>query len=154
MKVYLDNCCYNRPFDDQTQIRICLETQAKIHIQKLILGKKIELVYSYMSVFENNDNPNKRCRRIVSDFFQNATEFVSHTEMLQVEAIAEGVTKQNIKNKDALHIASAILSGCEYFITTDDIVLKRCKSDKIKICSPIEFLIYWEKHSEKENDDA
>ena len=20
MKIYLDNCCYNRPFDDQTQI--------------------------------------------------------------------------------------------------------------------------------------
>lgn len=36
MKVYLDNCCYNRPYDDQTQIRISLETQAKLYIQDLI----------------------------------------------------------------------------------------------------------------------
>ena len=27
MKVYLDNCTYNRPFDDQSQIRISLETE-------------------------------------------------------------------------------------------------------------------------------
>lgn len=31
MRVYLDNCCYNRPYDDQTQLRISLESQAKLH---------------------------------------------------------------------------------------------------------------------------
>ena len=29
MKLYLDNCCFNRPFDDQSQLRIRLETEAK-----------------------------------------------------------------------------------------------------------------------------
>jgi predicted nucleic acid-binding protein len=145
MRIYLDNCCYNRPFDDQTQIRIFLEAQAKIYIQSLVVDKKIELVYSYMSVFENNDNPNKKHFKIISDFFLNATQFVSYTEMQQVEKIAEDIAKQNIKNKDALHIASAILSDCEYFVTTDDIILKRYKGDKIIICSPIEFLNFWEK---------
>ena len=33
MRVYLDNCCYNRPFDDQAQLRIRLETEAKLEIQ-------------------------------------------------------------------------------------------------------------------------
>jgi len=37
----------------------------------------------------------------------------------------------SFKNKDALHIASAILSECEYFITTDDIILKRYKGNEI-----------------------
>lgn len=32
MKVYLDNCCYNRPFDDQTQERIHLESEAILMI--------------------------------------------------------------------------------------------------------------------------
>jgi hypothetical protein len=27
--IYLDNCCFNRPFDDQTQIVIYLETISK-----------------------------------------------------------------------------------------------------------------------------
>jgi len=128
-------------------MRVFLEAQAKIYIQTLVVDKKVELVYSYMSVFENSDNPNKRHLKIISDFFKNAIQFVSDTEMQQVEEIAKSVVKQNIKNKDALHIASAILSGCEYFITTDDIIMKRYKDNKIIVCSPIEFLNFLEKEN-------
>ena len=32
VKIYLDNCCYNRPYDDQSQMRIYLETQEKMPI--------------------------------------------------------------------------------------------------------------------------
>ena len=33
MRVYLDNCCYNRPFDDQTQVKVRMETEANaIHL--------------------------------------------------------------------------------------------------------------------------
>jgi len=31
MKIYLDNCSYNRPFDDQSQMKIRLETEAKLY---------------------------------------------------------------------------------------------------------------------------
>ena len=30
MRVYLDNCCYNRPFDDQNQLKIAIESAANI----------------------------------------------------------------------------------------------------------------------------
>ncbi len=30
MRVYLDNCCYNRPFDEQDQLSVRLETEAKL----------------------------------------------------------------------------------------------------------------------------
>jgi hypothetical protein len=40
--IYLDNCAYNRPFDDQSQLRISLETQAKLYIQSLIKDNKDE----------------------------------------------------------------------------------------------------------------
>jgi hypothetical protein len=33
MRVYLDNCCYNSPFDEQAQLRVRLETEAKMEIQ-------------------------------------------------------------------------------------------------------------------------
>lgn len=36
MRVYLDNCCYNRPFDDQTQLKVRLETEAKLFVQGLM----------------------------------------------------------------------------------------------------------------------
>lgn len=44
MRVYLDNCTFNRPFDDQTQIRIKLETEAKLYIQEKIRDGTLELV--------------------------------------------------------------------------------------------------------------
>ena len=43
VRVYLDNCAYNRPYDSQTQMKVELETQAKLRIQRLIKEGKIEL---------------------------------------------------------------------------------------------------------------
>jgi hypothetical protein len=36
MKIYLDTCCLNRPFDDQRQHRVRLETEAVTLILKKI----------------------------------------------------------------------------------------------------------------------
>lgn len=47
MRVYLDMCCYNRPYDDQSQIKVSLETQAKLHIQDLIQQGRLKLIASY-----------------------------------------------------------------------------------------------------------
>lgn len=44
-RIYLDNCCFNRPYDDQVQQRIIFETQAKLYIQEQVLNKDIELVW-------------------------------------------------------------------------------------------------------------
>jgi len=46
-----------------------------------------------------------------------------------------------IKSKDALHIACAIVSKCDFFLTTDDIILKKMKNyNKIGILNPINFI--------------
>jgi hypothetical protein len=57
IKVYLDNCAYNRPFDDKDQTTICMEADAKLQIQENIRKGIYELVWSYMNEYENNDNP-------------------------------------------------------------------------------------------------
>ena len=56
MKIYLDNCSYNRPFDDQTQMKIHLETEAKLYIQASVRDGKYDLVWSYMLDYENDEN--------------------------------------------------------------------------------------------------
>ena len=64
MKVYLDNCCYNRPYDDQSYLRISLESQAKLFVQHLIREKKLDLVTSYVLDYENSIlSARKRFRR-------------------------------------------------------------------------------------------
>ena len=36
LRIYLDNRCYNRPFDEQSEQRVWEESQAKIKIQTRI----------------------------------------------------------------------------------------------------------------------
>ena len=139
MKIYLDNCCYNRPFDDQSQVRVALESQAKLYVQRLIVEGKIGLVVSYISRFENVANPHITRRNAINDFFRNAKIYIDYSNAEKVGKRARDMMKSGVKEKDALHIACAIEGECEYFITTDGGILKYL-SPQIKICDPIDFL--------------
>jgi hypothetical protein len=37
MRLYLDNCCFNRPFDDQSQARVRLGSETKLEIRQRIV---------------------------------------------------------------------------------------------------------------------
>lgn len=75
MRIYLDNCCYNRPYDDQTQLRISLESQAKLHIQDMIKDGKLELVASYVLTYENSRNRFVVKRTAISRFLEDNASF-------------------------------------------------------------------------------
>lgn len=139
IKVYLDNCCYNRPYDDQSQIKISLETQAKLYVQHLIVEKKLDLVYSYISRYENSQNPFEIRRSAIKDFFKNATIYVDETYSNQVIIKAKNIIDTGVKTKDALHVACAIIGGAEYFLSTD-IRLLKYNTNEIKLVNPIEFV--------------
>ena len=56
LRLYLDNCCYNRPYDDQSSLVIHLESEAKLSIQRNIVEHVYDLVWSYMNDYENSAN--------------------------------------------------------------------------------------------------
>lgn len=118
MRIYLDNCCFNRPFDDQKQLRIRLETEAKLDIQERILQKKIDLAWSYILDFENEMNPFEQRRIAIHQWKKHAIVDIIETE--EVIERAEKLFQMGFKTKDALHLACAISLKCEYFLTTDD----------------------------------
>lgn len=138
-KIYLDNCCYNRPYDNQLQMKINLEAQAKLYIQKLIVEKKLELVYSFISRYENSLNPYAIRRDTISDFFCNASEYVSEENIDVIKEKAKEIMKTGVKLKDALHVACAIYARCDYFLSTDKRLLKYSTSE-IKLINPIDFV--------------
>ena len=148
IKVYLDNCCYNRPFDDQSQLRISLETQAKLFVQSLISDERIDLVVSYINNYENNNNPFENRKYSISRFSQKAKYYIVESNEILLKSYE--ITKAGIKPTDALHLASAIISNADFFLTVDDQILKY-KTDEIKIMDPIKFVIQWDK--ETKNDD-
>ena len=136
-RIYLDNCCFNRPYDDQLQLLIHLETEAKLFIQQAVLQKTFELAWSYMLDYENAANPYQNRRLSISKWKKKAVVDIDVSDT--VVAHAKEIMRQNIKNKDALHIACAIEAKCDYFLSTDKKLLK-ATIDKINIMSPIDFI--------------
>ncbi len=140
VRVHLDNCSYNRPYDDQSQIRIHLETQAKLHIQDMIRKKQIELVTSYVLDFENSNNRSIQKMIAIDKFMKDyATWYVSNKNEADIAKIAVSIMKTGIKEKDAYHVACAVIAECNFFISTDDRLLKY-QSENIKLVTPGEFI--------------
>lgn len=140
MRIYLDNCSYNRPYDDQSQMRIHLETQAKLHIQDMIRQKQIELVTSYVLDFENSNNRSIQKKMAIEKFMKDyATLYVSNKHGDMLAEIADSIMEAGVKEKDAYHVACALMAECDYFVTTDDRLLKY-QSEKINLVTPGEFI--------------
>lgn len=139
MKLYLDNCCFNRPFDDQSQLRILLESEAKLRIQENIRSGTIDLVWSYVRDYENIQNPFRERREQIINWRTYANEDIEESK--EVLNIASMMMKQGIKKLDSLHIACAIKANTDYFLTTDDGIIKKAKHIKnIQIVDPIGFI--------------
>lgn len=133
MLIYLDNCCFNRPFDDQLQIRIRLETDAKLVIQEGIKSGDYSLAWSYINPF-----PERR------ETIQIWREFASidTDESEPIRGMAENLYMMGIKAKDALHVACAIILYCDYFITTDKFLIKKLVNfEKIAVVNPVDFIL-------------
>jgi len=140
MRVYLDNCCFNRPYDDQSYMSIHLEAQAKLHVQDLIRSGKLEMATSYMLDLENGQNPYEMRRTAISDFMtNNATIYVSDAKLKEISEQANAIMETGVKYKDACHVACAIMSECDYFLTTDRRLLKY-RTDKLKMMDPMDFV--------------
>ena len=141
MRIYLDNCCYNRPYDDQSQVRIFLESTAKMYVHNMIRNDEVQLVTSFILTYENSRNRSEEKRKAINSFMESYSSiYIGNEWREKADPIAQEIMTTGIKPADALHTACAIIAHCDYMLTTDDRLLKY-KSDKIKIVNPTEFII-------------
>ena len=139
MKVYLDNCCFNRPYDDQSHLRIRLESEAKLKIQEEIRNGAYKLVWSYIMDYENNKNPFRERKMQIAKWRMYAIEDIEACD--EVLGLAEMLQKHRIKKIDSLHIACAIHGRVQYFLTRDDGILKKAiLIQNIRVVDPIGFI--------------
>ena len=144
IKLYLDHCCYNRPFDSQEDAIIIAETNAKMFIQSLILYNVVEMAYSSVSLQENADNPFEENRRSILAFIhENAKYYIAGENNESAITMTEEIMRSGLKLKDAAHLACAILAKCDYPITTDKRFLRH-RDERIKIVNPVDFVRFWE----------
>jgi len=137
LKLYLDNCCFNRPFDDQSQLLVRLETEAKLFIQEGIKNGTFELVWSYVLDVENSANPYPRRKKSVQAWKRFTVEDVEESEALFM--IMGSIEKRKAKPMDALHLAAAVIASADFFITTDKGILNKPITE-ISVVSPEKFV--------------
>lgn len=137
MRIYLDNCCYNRPYDNQSQQRINDETES---IFRAINQKENIIIGSDTLILEMAQIKDVDLQLdIVAMYSQTIKEEVSTSE--EVEKIADSImSESSIHKMDALHLASAIVGKAEVFLTVDDKLIKSCSKLNLnmRVINPVE----------------
>ena len=140
MIVYLDICCFKRPFDDQTQGRIHLESEAILAILKHVDLGQILLAGSEILSLENDRDPDLQRRHRVAELLNRTDDPILLTETSRQRSY--DLVVLGFKPLDALHLVSAEQAGASIFLSCDDQLLRqaRRRADglKVRVLDPIE----------------
>lgn len=122
-RIYLDTCCLNRPFDDQSQVRIRLESEAILHIIGRCAGGDLRWVASDILDFEIAQTKDiaRKERVIALRYFANETVTFDESAARR----SHEFELLGISTLDARHIACAEQAQADVFLTTDGWLLKR-----------------------------
>jgi predicted nucleic acid-binding protein len=123
VRIYLDACCLNRPFDDQSQTRIHLESEAVLAIIERAEHGQWTLLSSAALEFELSQipDPQRRLRTLKLLSAAQESTSVGAAESARGEKLREA---GGLRALDALHIACAETLRAEVLLTTDDRLLR------------------------------
>ena len=123
MRLYIDLNCFNRPFDDQNQERIRLETEAVLGILTRIVEGKDTLLWSWVLSFENDKHPKPDRRDEIAVWEARSEQSIALNS--EIEERSRHIAQAGIDALDATHLASAEAGGAEIFLTCDDMIVRR-----------------------------
>jgi predicted nucleic acid-binding protein len=130
---------FQSPFDDQEQLKIRIETEAKLFLQERVRLCEIDLAWSFMLSLENDRNPFEEKRRHIAPWRNLAIVYVPAS--LEVRMLAESLLKDfRLQPADSAHLACAIHAKAEYFMTTDLKLLRATQGcTAIKVINPVDW---------------
>ena len=137
MNVYLDNCCMNRPFDDQSDRRIRFESEAV----KVILSLCEQRRWHNVARFEIDQIPDED-RRKKLQLISGQTDDVITIDK-GISGRAKEFEEKGMQAFDALHLACAE-DGADVFLTVDDNLLKQAlgiEDLRIPVDNPVIWLM-------------
>lgn len=142
MRIYLDCCSLQRPFDDKSYPRIAVEAEAVLVLLSLCESGKLQLISSDALLFEIDQIPDQGRKEEAMAILKLAKEIVRLTQ--ETETLARRLEASGLKPLDALHLAFASTSKVDFFCTCDDKLLKKAKQfDELstKTVSPVELVM-------------
>jgi predicted nucleic acid-binding protein len=139
MRLYIDLSCFNRPFDDQSQERVRLETEAVLAVLTRIVEGKDALLWSWVMSFENDKHPNPERRDEIAVWEAISERTVGLSN--QLEERARQISGAGIFGLDAAHIASAEEGGAEVLLTCDDALARRSRrlALALRVLNPVAY---------------
>lgn len=138
MKLYLDNSVLNRPYDDQKQPRIWLETLCFMLILQLVEREEAKLVRSTFHTLENDQSPTMDRRRWVDACLDLAGHSVQTTDAMRQRA--GSLAQAGLQPLDAAHLAAAESAAADFFVTCDDRLIRRYRGP-LRVLTPSELIL-------------
>ena len=142
MRIYLDSCCFNRPFDDLSQDRIYYEALAVLTIIKKIIKNDYHLVGSDIIEFEMAMTRDEEKRENMRELYSLVDDIVEYNNDIELRA-KELRESSGMELMDSLHIAGAEYAQADIFLTTDDKLIKKCKPMpfSMRIMNPVSYIM-------------
>jgi len=141
-RIYMDSCCYSRPYDDLSDSMVRLEGEAVITIIDKCEKHDLTLYGSDVLVDELNRITDKTKFEKVNTLYSSSASCTIELCESIVNRAQELVSK-GIKPFDALHVASAEHEKVDVFLSTDKRLLKAAKrvGISVKACNPAIWLL-------------
>jgi predicted nucleic acid-binding protein len=127
-RIYLDVCALCRPFDDQTQLRVRLETDAVQLILSHVRSGHLTLMVSSVHDVEIGAIDELPEREHLASLLQQVGQRAT-PELKRIRQRAEEFTQRGLGLADAAHLAFAEAEQAD-FVTCDDRLLRQCKRVK------------------------
>ena len=140
MRIYLDLCSIQRPLDDLSQLRVRAEAEVVLGLIALAEAGTVTLVASGVHRVEDRKSPFPDRRAFVSDVLGLAEYAPSMPAVLARARLYESA---GMSPMDALHLASAVEATVDYFVTTDDRLLRKARTVDVmrtSTVSPLELV--------------
>ena len=118
MKIYLDACCWSRPFDDQAQHRIRLEAEAVLSIIAHGRSADFTLAASEAIEFELSRIADSDKLKKIRSLYSAASVRLLYTG--ETGKRVRSFQRQGIRPMDSLHLALAEEYRQDALLTTDD----------------------------------
>ena len=136
----MDNCCLNRPSDDQSNPRVHLESEAIKTVIDLIEQGTWELLSSDVLDYEISNTSDEKKRRNLQGISGMAAKTVSLTATIKDRA--NYFESFGLQAFDAMHLACAE-NNSDILLTVDDRFIKKSNKIndlKVKIKNPLQWL--------------
>lgn len=141
MRIYLDVCCLNRPFDDQVQDRIRLESEAVLTILSRSETEGWALLGSEAIDIEISKIPDENRRQKVSILASTLQSHIVVDEDVEKRAMA--LAALGFKSFDSLHVACAEKGRANVLLTTDDKLVLKGTEKKAALTVRLENPVKW-----------